>query len=267
MRSFRSFASVPEGGFARPTAVTIGKFDGVHLGHQQVLARLRQIAEREGLEPVVFTFTENPLARLRPEVCPPPLTSPEQRLELLEKAGIAATLMVDFTPELQALEPCEFVQKVLVETLQARHLLVGQDFRFGARGAGDVAVLRELGEKFGFTVSVIDDVLCDGAEAGFGNGSGGGPEMTGNGCEDNSCESAEKGVPERISSSRIRALIAAGNVEKAGKLLGRPVTVRGIVAHGAARGRDLGFPTANLAPGFDGRAPQEGVYAGIAQLG
>ncbi|RRD60048.1 bifunctional riboflavin kinase/FAD synthetase [Leucobacter sp. OH1287] len=233
MRSFRSFSALPADAFQRPTVTSIGKFDGLHLGHQQIIQRLQQIAAEKNLESCVFTFTENPLAALRPADCPPAISSPEQRLELLAAAGVSATLIVDFTRELQQLTPRQFAEQVLVAGLNTKHVLVGADFRFGKGGAGDTTLLTELGEELGFVVEIVGDV-----EVGGG----------------------------RVSSSRIRQLIIAGDVAQAKQLLGRPVTVRGMVVHGAARGRELGFPTANLEPKYEGLAPADGVYAGLARV-
>ncbi|BDZ47688.1 bifunctional riboflavin kinase/FAD synthetase [Naasia aerilata] len=218
---------VPEG--IRPSAVTIGKFDGVHAGHRAVLAELIGAAERRSLVPVVVTFDRNPLAVLRPELCPENLVSLPQKLELLGEVGVAATVVLEFDRRLADWTPEEFVQKVLVDALQARLVLVGADFRFGAKGAGTVETLRELGARSGFEVQVVGDVLADGA---------------------------------RASSSRIRALLDQGNVEGATELLGRAPCVRGEVVHGLRRGRELGYPTANLAAESEGLAPGDGVYAG-----
>lgn len=213
----------------RPSAVTIGKFDGVHAGHRAVLAELLDEAQRRGLAPVVVTFDRNPLAVLRPELCPENLVSLPQKLELLGEAGVAATVVLEFDRRLADWSPEEFVQRVLVDALQTRLVLVGADFRFGAKGAGTVETLRELGGTLGFDVQVVGDVLADGA---------------------------------RASSSRIRRLLDEGDVDGATALLGRPPCVRGEVVHGLRRGRELGYPTANLAAESEGLAPGEGVYAG-----
>jgi riboflavin kinase/FMN adenylyltransferase len=212
------------------SAVSIGKFDGVHAGHRAVVAELKSLAERDGLVSVVVTFDRHPLAVLSPENCPKTLVSVEQKLDLLAETGIDATLVLEFTRALAALPPEEFVDSILVRGLHARHVLVGSDFRFGARGAGDVAMLRQLGERYGFEVRLIDDVKPDNER--------------------------------RVSSTWIRQLLVAGDVGTASRLLGHLPTVRGIVVHGAARGRELGFPTANLSPDSEGFIPADGVYAG-----
>ncbi|KQO99931.1 bifunctional riboflavin kinase/FAD synthetase [Leifsonia sp. Leaf264] len=215
----------------RPASVvTIGKFDGVHAGHRAVIDRLRATAHREGLAAVVVTFDRNPLALLNPQKCPASLVSNEQKLELLGETGIDATLLVAFDQAFAAQSPEDFVRRVLVDGLGARRVLVGSDFRFGAKGAGDVALLRELGEASGFVVEVIDDVRPDGEH--------------------------------RVSSTWIRRLLDEGDVAAAETLLGHVPSVRGVVVHGAARGRELGFPTANLSPESEGLIPADGVYAG-----
>jgi riboflavin kinase / FMN adenylyltransferase len=179
--------------------------------------------------PTVVTFDRNPLALLRPESCPPPLVGPSQKLELLESAGVGAVLVLPFDQALAALEPEAFVRQVLVGPLAVRVLLVGDDFRFGRGGRGDVALLRHLGEELGFTVQVHEAV---------------------------------RSTTRRLSSTWIRELLSAGAIEEAASLLGRPPAVRGVVVHGAHRGRELGYPTANLAQESDGMIPADGVYAG-----
>lgn len=229
MRIFRSPAEVPVG--FGPSAVTIGKFDGLHLGHRAVIDRMRQLAAERGLRSAVVTFDRNPLALLRPESCPPQLTSPQQKLELLAGTGIDAVLMLTFDAELAGQSAEQFVESVLAGELVAEAVLVGADFRFGAGGAGDVGLLRELGQQHGFEVIVVDDVTD---------------------------------APEhRLSATRIRQLIAAGEVAQATALLGRSPSVRSTVVRGQRRGHELGFPTANLDPaGLEGMIPADGVYAG-----
>ncbi|WP_313544894.1 bifunctional riboflavin kinase/FAD synthetase [Leifsonia aquatica] len=228
MKVFRSVEEVPDG--FGPSAVTIGKFDGVHSGHRAVIGRLREVAADRGLTAAVITFDRNPLELIAPEKCPASLVSNGQKLDLLSGTGIDATLMVAFDQALAALEPEEFVHRILVDRLHAAEVLVGSDFRFGHRGAGDVRLLRELGEKYGFAVELIDDVR---------------PEHG-----------------RRVSSTWIRELLADGDVAHAAELLGHIPTLRGVVVHGAARGRELGYPTANLSPESEGLIPADGVYAG-----
>ena len=228
MRIFDGVAHVPR--HFGPSAVSIGKFDGVHLGHRAVISRLRAIAEREHLQAVAVTFDRNPLALLAPEKCPESLVSVPQKLRLLATTGVDAALVLHFDRELASLPPQEFVSGILVDALDARAVLVGADFRFGAKGAGDVAMLIELGAQHGFTVEVVGDVRPAG--------------------------------DRRVSSTWVRELLAEGDVRRAAELLGHTPTVRGLVVHGAARGRDLGFPTANLSPESEGLIPADGVYAG-----
>ncbi|MWV60645.1 bifunctional riboflavin kinase/FAD synthetase [Rathayibacter sp. VKM Ac-2754] len=213
-----------------PSAVTIGKFDGVHSGHRAVIGTLHERARERGLAAVVVTFDRNPLSVIAPEKCPPALVGNEQKLELLAGTGVDATLLLTFDEAFRSLTAEEFVQQVLVDALEARIVLVGSDFRFGARGAGDVDRLRALGEVHGFTVELIDDVR---------------PEHG-----------------RRVSSTWIRELLADGGIEHATRLLGHEPVVRGVVVHGAKRGRELGFPTANLSPESQGLIPADGVYAG-----
>lgn len=229
MRVFDDLAGVPAG--FGPSAVSIGKFDGVHVGHRAVIGRLRDIAAAEGLASVAVTFDRNPLALLAPDKCPEQLVSTRQKLELLATTGLDATLLLHFDRTLAQVPAEEFVERILVGALQAKAVLVGADFRYGARGTGDVALLAELGERHGFTVEVVGDVRPDGER--------------------------------RVSSTWVRELLDAGEVRRATELLGgHTPTVSGVVVHGAARGRELGFPTANLSPESEGLIPGDGVYAG-----
>jgi riboflavin kinase/FMN adenylyltransferase len=213
-----------------PSAVTIGKFDGVHSGHRAVIDRLVAAARSDDLVSVVVTFDRNPLEVVAPERCPEALASLNQKLELLAETGVEATFVVRFDEDFARLPAERFVTDYLVSTLHARRVFVGSDFRFGAGNAGDVAQLRDLGEQHGFSVELIDDVMSS--------------------------------AGERVSSTRIRELLARGDVELASRLLGRPPMLRGLVVHGAKRGRELGFPTANLSPRPEGLIPADGVYAG-----
>lgn len=219
------------------TVVGIGKFEGVHRGHRVIVERLLAVARQHSATSVALTFTNNPLSLLAPEKCPKPVMSPAQRRETLIAAGIDDVLMIDFDEKLAALSPEDFVQLYLHDALNARHVIVGDDFRFGARAAGTSEVLRELGKLHGFTVEVIVEVA------------------------DN-----ELG---RVSSSRVREALSHGEVRDAARLLGNHHVVRGTVVQGDARGRELGFPTANLGPSLgdtevEGFVPADGVYAGLA---
>lgn len=235
MQVFRSLDEVPAG--FGPSAVTVGKFDGVHLGHLDVFRQLCDRARGEGWAPTVVTFDRNPLALIRPEDAPPALTSTAQKEELLDAAGIAAELLLEFTPEVAALPPEAFVQRVLVDALRARLVLAGSDFRFGVRGAGDVGALRGFGERFGFEVAMIDDLLLD-----------------------------DGGTPRRASSTWIRELLRDGRVRQAAAVLGRAPSIRSLVVRGERRGRELGYPTANLDPHLEGLLPRDGVYAAWAAV-
>ncbi|TFD04304.1 bifunctional riboflavin kinase/FAD synthetase [Cryobacterium sinapicolor] len=228
MKVLRGVADIPADWPA--SAVSIGKFDGVHAGHRAVIAELQALADQGGLASVVVTFDRHPLAVLAPHECPQTLISTDQKLALLAETGAHATLLLEFTAALAALSPEEFIESILVRGLHARTVLVGRDFRFGARGAGDVHLLQELGDRFGFTVRLIDDVKPD--------------------------------RMRRVSSTWIRELLTRGEVGAATTLLGHNPTVRGEVVHGAKRGRELGFPTANLSPASEGLIPADGVYAG-----
>jgi riboflavin kinase/FMN adenylyltransferase len=212
------------------TAVTIGAYDGVHLGHRALLADLVARAGAAGLSPVVVTFDRHPASVVRPESAPPLLTDLDQKLELLAECGIERTLVVPFDRARADESAEDFVREVLVETLEAKLVVVGEDFHFGNRRRGNVALLRELGREHGFEVV--------------------GVRLTG-----------EDLAP--VSSTRIRSLVAAGDVVGAAALLGRPHEVRGPVVHGDGRGAsELGFPTANLEVSTDIALPADGIYAG-----
>lgn len=226
---FHDPADVPDG--FGPSVVAIGKFDGVHSGHRAVIDRARVDAATTGARVVAVTFDRNPLALLRPELCPDDLIGVHQKVQLLAETGVDAVLVLRFDRELADLSPREFVERVLVTALGACTVLVGGDFRFGRGGAGDPETLRALGREFGFDVDVVDDVRAVGAG-------------------------------RRVSSTWIREVLAEGDVESAAKLLGRPASVWGEVVHGLKRGRELGFPTANLSPDSEGFIPADGVYAG-----
>lgn len=216
-----------------PAVVAIGKFDGVHAGHRALIERLRGVADAAspGTRSVVVTFDRHPMSLLAPEKCPAVLTDLPQKLQLLADTGVDATLVLRFDAARAAQEPREFVESVLVEFLHAKVVLVGRDFRYGRGGAGNVALLRTIGAERGFAVEVIDDVR-------------------------------NIGEVRRVSSTWVREALGEGDVETAATLLGRPASLRGEVVHGLKRGRELGFPTANLAPGAVGVIPADGIYAG-----
>ena len=230
MKLYESLSEVPAE--LGETAVSIGKFDGVHAGHRRVLAELREVAANAGLASVAVTFDRNPLSVLRPEVCPEPLVSNAQKLELLEATGIDATLMLHFDRAFSEQSPREFVTSVLSGALRARIVFVGSDFRFGSKGSGTVDTLRELGAELGFEVRLIDAVV---APAGS--------------------------QQRRASSTWVRELLTEGRVAEAASVLGRAPSIRSEVVGGVQRGREMGYPTANLAHGAEGFIPRDGVYA------
>lgn len=236
MRFFEGIDAVPAD--FGPSAVSVGKFDGLHRGHRDVFRQLCARADADGLIPTVVTFDRNPLQVIRPELAPPDLASPAQNAELLDAAGIGAVLMLEFTDELAHVSPEQFVQRVLVDALHARLVLAGSDFRFGDKGAGDLTALRGFGERFGFEVAMIDDLLLPDVD----NPSG----------------------KRRASSTWVRELVSAGRVREASAVLGREPSIRSVVVHGEQRGRELGYPTANLDPAIEGLLPLDGVYAAWA---
>ncbi len=227
MRTWRSLDEVP-GDLGR-TVVTIGNFDGVHLGHQHVVRRAREVADELGVPDVVaVTFDPHPIAVLRPEHAPPTLTSVETRVRLLDQAGVDDVLVIPFTRELATWSPERFVEEIIVDSLHAKAVVVGANFRFGHKAAGDVATLERSGEEHDFvTVGIALD-----------------------------------GGPQVWSSTYVRNCLAAGDVEGAAEALGRPFTVRGEVVRGDQRGRELGYPTANVPTSGMAAAPEDGVYAG-----
>jgi riboflavin kinase/FMN adenylyltransferase len=240
MQVFEGLDQVPPG--FGPTAVTIGKFDGVHAGHRAIIRQLREEAVATGLISTVVTFDRHPLRQLNPELCPDSLISNAQKIDLLASTGIDATLMLAFDRAFSELEPEEFVSSILVKALAARVVLVGDDFRFGVRGSGTVSRLRELGAENGFEVRDIDEVRID--------------PLAG--------KPGDTGVPRRASSTWIRELLETGDVAEATALLERRPSIRSVVVHGQERGRELGYPTANLSPDLEGLIPADGVYAAWA---
>lgn len=235
------FDSVPTSGRLTPSVVTIGKFDGVHTGHRAVLDRLISIARARELRSVVVTFDRHPLALLAPADCPAPLVSNQQKRELLEASGVDTMLMLRFDRALADLAPSDFAEQILVDALGARVVLAGSDFRFGHRGQGDVDSLRELGRVHGFEVVPIDDVRAG--------------------------EPLPEAGGRRASSTWIREALDAGRVREAARVLGRAPTVRSVVVTGERRGRELGYPTANLDPTrLEGFLPADGVYAAWATV-
>ncbi len=223
-----------------PSVVTIGNFDGVHRGHVGVLTRMVADARAAGARSVAVTFTPHPQQVHRPEQAPPLLTGDADRLELLAQTGLDAVLLLTYTLDFARQTAEEFVRRYLVEGLRARTVVVGRDVRFGRDNAGDLTTMTALGERYGFGVEVIEDVAPD----------------------DDADGSLADPLRRRWSSTWVRELLTAGDVRQAARVLGRPHRVRGTVVHGDKRGRDLGFPTANLDPDAAGMVPADGVYAG-----
>lgn len=220
------------------SVVTIGAYDGVHLGHQAVIAEVRRRADAGGLASVVVTFDRHPASVVRPETAPRLLTDLEQKLELLEATGVDRCLVLTFD-EVRSQEPAEdFVDEVLVGALGARQVIVGQDFHFGHRRRGDVALLERMGQERGFEAVALALVDAEGRPVG------------------------EQG---RASSTAIRHALAAGDLAAANAMLGRHHEVRGLVARGDERGRELGFPTANVSVPGAILLPADGIYAGWFQ--
>jgi riboflavin kinase/FMN adenylyltransferase len=217
-----------------PSVVTLGNFDGVHAGHRAVLGEVVTRARTAGIRAVAITFDPHPLQVLYPDRAPALITSLRQRLELMASTGLDAVLVMEFTRELATWSPEQFVQQVMVRALGASAVVVGRDTRFGHRNSGDVDTLRSLGAELGFEVEVVGDLARPVPDAG----------------------------ERRWSSSWVRELLLAGDVAAAAEVLARPHRLAGEVVHGDHRGRELGFPTANLGMPVEGLVPADGVYAG-----
>jgi riboflavin kinase / FMN adenylyltransferase len=224
---WHDLAEVPRG--YGPSVVAIGNFDGVHQGHRSVLATLVAQAARRGARAVAVTFEPHPLRVLHPERAPELLTTPAHRLDLLAAAGLDAVLVMTFDRDLASWTPERFVVDTLVQALGATAVVVGRDVRFGKENSGDLETMRALGREHGFDVLVLEDQHGSGAR--------------------------------RWSSTWVRELLAAGDVAAAAEQLGRPHRVEGVVVHGDHRGRELGYPTANLGE-VEVLVPADGVYAG-----
>ena len=232
MRVWNSLDEVPTD--LPRTVVTLGNFDGVHRGHREVLRRVVELARARDALAVAVTFTPHPRAVHHPEVPHVDIISPEQRVVLLEEAGLDAVLLQRYTLEFADQSPEEFVRGMLVHGLHAAVVVVGHDVRFGRGNTGDVAEMVRLGARYGFEVEAVEEFPAEhGAE----------PER-------------------RCSSTWVREALAAGDVAQAAAVLGRHHVLAGEVVHGFARGRELGFPTANLETDVQGMIPADGVYAG-----
>jgi riboflavin kinase/FMN adenylyltransferase len=211
------------------TAVTIGKFDCLHLGHQSLFAHLLEAATSKSLVPTVVTFDKHPDHLLRPDRAKLPIIGKSQKHSIIEAAGAEVLLELEFNHELASKSPEQFVREILVDALHAQVVLVGEGFRFGNQGSGDTELLRALGQQHGFSVSVIQPIEIDG---------------------------------KTVSTTRVRDLLDEGDVASVAKLLGRVHVAVGIVEHGLKIGRKIGFPTANLSRDAEGYLPLDGVYSG-----
>lgn len=241
MRVFRGY-SLPVPG---PTALAIGNFDGVHLGHVALVSRLADVARETGLAPTALTFEPHPREFFAPESAPARLTTLREKLELLADAGASQAMICRFNRAFAALSAGDFVERVLVSGLRVRHLIIGDDFRFGRGREGDFGLLQSAGRAHDFIVEAMSTVVVDG---------------------------------ERVSSSGVRDALAAGDMERAARLLGRPYIIDGRVVHGDKIGRQLGFRTANIRIKHN-PLPMAGVFcvevgglgdrplAGVANLG
>ena len=226
------FPDTPRPRWSYPV-VGLGNFDGVHRGHRKLLAEVRRHADERTGTAVAMIFDPHPPKVLRPDKAPPLLMTLEQKLEAFEDAGMEAVAVVKFTSELSRWEPETFVETVLIDWLRAAEVWVGANFLFGRDRSGTFTLLRALGQDRGFKVDKIDPVFYKDFV---------------------------------VSSTRIRHLIAEGRVDEAGALLGHHYAIEGEVVHGDGRGRELGFPTANLVSGNE-LLPAYGIYASVATLG
>ena len=214
---------------AQGAVVTVGTFVGVHLGHREVLAEIVRRARAADRRSVLVTFEPHPLRVIRPDDAPPLLTSLAEKQALIAESGVDVLYLLEFTPTLQAYPARRFVTEILLERVGMRELVMGYDHGFGRGRDGSVETLRELGSELGFGVDVVDAVVVG---------------------------------DEPVSSTRVRASLAEGEVVGAARLLGRPYSLQGVVERGERRGRLLGFPTANVrVDGAEKMLPREGIYA------
>ncbi|WP_175407728.1 bifunctional riboflavin kinase/FAD synthetase [Streptomyces sp. TRM64462] len=231
MQRWRGLEEIPQD-WGR-SVVTIGSYDGVHRGHQLIIGRAVERARELGVPAVVVTFDPHPSEVVRPGSHPPLLAPHHRRAELMAELGVDAVLVLPFTTEFSKLSPADFIVKVLVDKLHARVVVEGPNFRFGHRAAGTVDFLAELGATYDYEVEVVDLYVT--GEAGGG---------------------------QPFSSTLTRRLVAEGDVAGAAEILGRPHRVEGVVVRGAQRGRELGYPTANVETLPHTAIPADGVYAG-----
>jgi len=207
--------------------LTIGNYDGIHLGHRRIIERVRERAAQLSGVSMLMTFRPHPLHLLLPDRELAAITPFEEKKRLIRDAGIDVLLIAPFTAEFARIEPEEFIASILVEKLAIKGLVIGHDFRFGHLGRGDTPFLQEAGRRSGFFVEVVDAITLEG---------------------------------ERVGSNRIRTLVSAGDAAKAGQLLGRPLAIEGVVIRAQGRGKTLGYPTINLETDYS-LLPKNGVYA------
>ena len=227
MQTFRTLTDVPSN--LSDTAVTIGKFDCLHLGHQSLFAELIAYARENQLAPAIVTFDRHPDHLLRPDRAKAPILGRNQKHEMLNQSGADYLLELEFNQELADKTPEQFAKQILVDTLRAKMVMVGEGFRFGNQGSGNSQTLRELGQLYGFEVREVNPVEVDG---------------------------------EIVSTTRVRELLDQGDVATVARLLGRVHVAVGVVEHGLKIGRKIGFPTANLSREAEGYLPLDGVYSG-----
>ncbi len=226
MKLIRDLADLPHS--VRRGAVAIGNFDGVHRGHARIVERLIARAREVNGAAVVFTFDPHPALLLRPEQAPPPLTWTDRKAELLAELGVDTTIAYPTDEALLQLLPADFFQRIVLETLDAKAMVEGPNFYFGRERAGNIAVLKQLCGAANIPLEVVEPLELEGSH---------------------------------VSSSRVRKLVAAGQIDEANRLLTQPYRIRGMVRHGAARGAKIGFPTANV-DAVDTLLPAPAVYAG-----
>ena len=227
MQTFRTLSEVPSN--LSDTAVTIGKFDCLHLGHQSLFAEVIAYARQNQLAPTIVTFDRHPDHLLRPDRAKAPILGRNQKHEMLNQSGADYLLELEFNQELADKTPEQFAKQILVDTLRAKMVMVGEGFRFGNQGSGNAQTLRELGQLYGFEVREVNPVEVDG---------------------------------EIVSTTRVRELLDQGDVATVARLLGRVHVAVGVVEHGLKIGRKIGFPTANLSREAEGYLPLDGVYSG-----
>ena len=230
MQTYYNLESIPE--LARDSVLTFGVFDGLHIGHQDVLKTVHERADADNLTSVLFGFYPHPLTFLAPDKCPPVLMCLPKRVEILEQLGIDVAIFVNFNEQIASMSPWTFVNRILLELCRAKHVVVGYACQFGKDREGNAELLKSIGQESGFGVTVVPPTQLN-------------------------------GLP--VHSTRIRQAIGRGDLGLASQLLGRTYSLRGTIVQGDGRGRQIGFPTANIEPGAQ-LCPPNGVYAIRAKL-